>query len=240
MSATLTKKEKKQLRKQMMLKKQELIAKHGSARPGDSGSSGGFRTFADVKPKLPSYTPSAAPTRPSARPKPVIKTVVPPKPAAARKPRVVSPAPAVSSQPSHYAATTYENTDAVPVVAVDGGPGVLQRGAARVEWLFGKVAAGLGAALRWRPHVPRIPWHRMTADATAPGFGTLGTIVWPLRCCGLVAVGGAAKLALEAHTRGASLVATTLVLGMGLAVAVMILALAEIARALKHLAGGVV
>ena len=44
----LTKKQKKQMRKQMMQRKAELIAKHGSAggRPGDSGR---YRSFSDVE-----------------------------------------------------------------------------------------------------------------------------------------------------------------------------------------------
>ncbi len=220
MSATMSKKEKKQLRKQMMQRKAELIAKHGSnvgRRPGDSGA---YRTFSDVKPKLPSYTPSPS------RPKPVIKAVTPPKPAATRKPRVVSPAPAPTAPASAY--PTAEDRIG------ETGPGVLQRSAARVEAFGGAVRRGVGAALRWRP--PKIAWHRLSADATASGFGTLASVVWPLRLCGLVAVGAAVKLALEAHSAGMTVVSTALVLGMGVALAVVLIALAEIARALRHLA----
>ncbi|MEM8783271.1 MAG: hypothetical protein AAGE65_10520 [Planctomycetota bacterium] len=231
MSATMSKKEKKALRKQMMQRKQELLAKHGSpassgGRPGDSGA---YRTFSDVKPKLPTYTPSkpATPVKSKPKPKisrvawrdrskPVIKTKTPPAPQAVRaalpkRPVVAVPSPAAAGSPCELT------------------PGVLQRSAARVE----AGAARVAALRHWRP--PRIPWEKLSVDATAPAFGTLRAIVWPMRLCGLVAVGGAAKLALEAHAAGFSPVAASLVLGLGVAVAVGVLALAEISRVLHHL-----
>ncbi len=241
--ATLTKKQKKQFRKQLMQKKQALLAKHApgsqatrGARFGGGGysgagdtSGGGFRTLSDAKSKLPTYTPAVSAA--GRRATPVIKTTTPPKPAAKRQPRILAQASGPAQTRAVLSGAAMETTT---------GPGVLQRAAARLEHL----GARLAALRHWRPRkpqalrmprLPRIPWHRFSADATAPGFGTLATIVWPLRLCGLVAIGGAVKLALEAHSRGASFVATVLVLGMGVAVAVMILALAEIARALRHL-----
>ncbi|MEM1446072.1 MAG: hypothetical protein AAGF84_08460 [Planctomycetota bacterium] len=245
MSATLSKKEKKALRKQMMQRKQELLAKHGSpgTRPGDSGS---YRTFSDVKPKLPTYTPpkrseSAKPSKTSNsskagksrlswrdRVKPVVTAKTPPAPKPARKfsPKLAKSKPALATrQPTPVTAAT-----PVAVVSPNGlTPGLLQRSAARIE----AGAARIAALRHWRP--PRIPWEKFSVDATAPTFGTLRSMVWPMRLCGLVAVGGAVKLALEAQAAGFTPVASSLVFGLGVAVGVGVLALAEISRVLHHL-----
>ncbi|MEM7575874.1 MAG: hypothetical protein AAF328_00235 [Planctomycetota bacterium] len=256
MSATLSKKDKKQLRKQMMQRKQELLAKQAQRnsggltgnssgipgpRPGDSGA---YRTFSDVKPKLPTYTPSppGTPAKPAAKSKPksnakakasrvswrdrarpAIKTKTPPK---AEAVRATAPARPIRV-PSRPAAPAQASLQVLPSNELP--PGVLQRSAARIE----AGAARIAALRHYRP--PRIPWEKLSVDATAPAFGTLRAIVWPMRLCGLVAVGGAAKLALEAQAAGFSAVAASLVFGLGLAVAVGVLALAEICRVLHHL-----
>ncbi|MEM1446455.1 MAG: hypothetical protein AAGF84_10390 [Planctomycetota bacterium] len=251
MSATLSKKEKKALRKQMMQRKQELLAKHGSPgssnsgkRPGDSGA---YRTFSDVKPKLPTYTPPkrsepvkpSKPSKPSRtrvswrdRVKPVVTTKTPPAPKPARtfSPKLAQPKPQSRSVAATHPSRPVPPATPVAVASPHGlTPGLLQRSAARIE----AGAARIAALRRWRP--PRIPWEKFSVDATAPTFGTLRSMVWPMRLCGIVAVGGAAKLALEAHAAGFTPVAASLVFGLGVAVAVGVLALAEIGRVLHHL-----
>ena len=218
----LTKKQRKELRKQMMQRKAELIAKHGSAvgRPGESRK---FRSFSEVQPKLPSYTPSPQPQSRQARPEPVVTATTPPEPSAATRRRLFK---RPETEPTRQVRAPKLPADR-PAARTPA-----RRGFGRLTDPFVRIWDSVTAAVNWRPFAQSDP------DTIHAGFGTLGAVVWPLRLCGIICVGGAVKLALEANSQGATYIPSMLVLGMGVALAVMILAMAEIARALRVITRG--
>lgn len=249
----MSKKDRKALRKQLMAKKQELLAKRNAAGVSAKPSLPADLPKPVVRPQ-PKRTPSprrtaavpvaaatplvtlSAPTRPSrhvAWPATKAKSLndrpkrrVYKKEAAA--PGSVLPGGAVSSgavsRPSAPAASPesvmseYEPmavAQAVVPIAMGETPGPLQRGAAGVESACRRVVRGIG-------HVRQ--WLRVEPDE-ASAYGSLPGVVWPLRLCGLLSVAGAATMATQMEGMRA------LALGFGLGIAVIQLALAEIARA---------
>ncbi|MEM1108832.1 MAG: hypothetical protein AAGH99_09105 [Planctomycetota bacterium] len=226
-TATLSKKERKALRKQMMEKKEQLLAKHGRS----DKALGSSRPFSDIKPKLPADPPKPKlPTWTPPEPKRTLAAITP-KPASTRdrsarrrslRPRVrdevrTQPAPAylpgAGTLPGAGGVRDLDHT----------GPGPLTRFAAALE------NTGRGIARLWRDR----PW-RDTGDQTrGETHRTLSLMIKPLRTLGIVAVPGALVLGRELRLMGASDTGSLVVLGMGLSLAVGLLALAEIAGALR-------
>lgn len=232
--AILSKKERKQLRKQMMERKEQLLAKHGrsagsSAKggivsPGDArlGSSSGGRLFSDIKPKLPADPPkptvSKLPTwTPPAQPEPQrTLAATTPKPESTPSRRSLRP----RVRDTVYAAAPVTN---VVNDLDDTGPGPLTRFAAALEHASRR---GLQA---WRNR----PW-KDTGEATrGDTHRTLSLMIKPLRTLGFVAMLGAVVLGRESRSMGASDTGSLVVLGMGLGLAIGLLALAEITSALR-------
>jgi len=195
-TATLNKKQRKQLRRQMEERKKALMAKHGRSDASRR---------ATARPSLPK-DPPRAPYQP-----PTI--VVPPPPRPTAKPARLGRAAVVSTVP--------EVRD-----LNDAGPGPLTRAAAGVE----RVARQAAAAYRDRP------WRERPLRRRAEAHHTLARVVPPLRVLGVVAIVGAVALAREARVMGVSDTGTLVVLGMSLGGAVMLFALAEMARALQVIA----
>ncbi|MEE9405150.1 MAG: hypothetical protein V3V20_09670 [Algisphaera sp.] len=248
-NAVLTKKQRKQLRKQMQERKQALLAKHGRDRQGSVGGAGGSvsgglppRQFkGGAKPNLPGRLPRGTATLPAASrwqaPKPAREMVasVPP----VRSRRVASPVASASEAPAAVPKsilptptpvgtrprTVWQSAQAEPEVCdLDApGPGPLARAAVGVEALGRKAAA----AYRDRP------WQDQPIKKRSEAYRTLAVVVTPLRVLGVAAVFGALALAREARGLGVSDMGTLVVLGMGLGGAVMMLAMAEMARALQ-------
>ena len=77
------------------------------------------------------------------------------------------------------------------------------------------------------------PWQERPLRRRAEAHRTLARLVPPLRIFGVAAVVGAVALAREVRGMGITDTGTLIVLGMGLGMAVMLLALAEISRALQ-------
>ncbi len=208
MSATMSKKERKAMRKQMAKRKMELLAKHGRADRS-----------ATHKPNLPKWEPVQTTEEPApraSRPEPVVTQTVPPKPSTPRKiiKRRVMPRSAAPAKPV-----------ATPVkpatrMVVTEAPGPLQRGAAVLEHGLAKAATLPGKAKELMKVEPDEP----------SAYGSVSTMVWPLRFCGLAATAGAVKLSVDAGAAGGMLTGMV-TLGMGLGLAVMLLGLAELARA---------
>ena len=226
-TATLSKKERKALRKQMMERKEQLLAKHG--RAGGSGQdalAGSGRSFSDIKPKLPGDPP-----------KPKLPSWTPPaQPAPHRSLATAFKSKATLSGGSatgrrslrpRVRDTVRPNAATAAIVDLDhAGPGPLTRAAAALE-------SGVFHAVRlWRNR----PW-RDTGDATrAETYRALTLLIKPLRLLGLVTVGGAVVLGRESRGVGISDTGSLVVLGLGLGLAVVLLALAEIARGLRTVA----
>ncbi|MEM8738984.1 MAG: hypothetical protein AAGG38_10985 [Planctomycetota bacterium] len=237
-SSTLSKKERKALRKQMMERKEQLLAKHG--RGGGASSSAGSarpRRFADIKPKLPGD--------PAPKPKPAaadtLSWTAPPQPAPHRSLPASAPtsktprgtrrhawlpaSPSTASTPAPAPAPTPGPT--LPqAILVPGGP--LTRAAAAFE-------AGLRRAAQFYRDRP---WQRADRDADtkprrADAHRALALLIKPLRVLGYAAVAGAIVLGRESRGLGLSETSSLVVLGMGLGLAVVLLALAEIAGALR-------
>ncbi|MEO0514644.1 MAG: hypothetical protein AAF086_05040 [Planctomycetota bacterium] len=231
-TATLSKKERKQLRKQMMERKEQLLAKHG--RPSGSsagdrrlGSSSGGRMFSDIKPKLP-----ADPPKPSASKLPTWTPPAQPEPH--RTLSAATPKPAISGAAGRRRSLRPRVRDTVytpaptPTPAVvrdldDTGPGPLTRFAAALE---NTSRRGL---LAWRNR----PWRDTGEQTRGDTHRTLSLMIKPLRTLGLVAVVGAVVLGRESRSMGASDTGSLVVLGMGLGLAIGLLALAEITSALR-------
>ncbi len=106
------------------------------------------------------------------------------------------------------------------------GPGPLTRGAAALER-----AARRGVRLYHER-----PWRQQKRPTTrAHTHRNLALLVRPLRWLGAAAVLGAMALGRESRGMGAGETGSLVVLGMGLGLAVVLLALAEIAAALRVL-----
>ncbi|MEM7627650.1 MAG: hypothetical protein AAF333_18800 [Planctomycetota bacterium] len=219
-TATLSKKERKALRKQMMERKEQLLAKHGrgTGKAGDSRL-GSSRVFSDIKPKLPgdppkpklpSWTPPAQPA-----PHRTLADTIKPRPSTRRslRPRVrdtVSPNPATA---------LIRDLD-------HNGPGPLTRAAAALE-------SGVRHAVRlWRQR----PWRDTGESTRAETYRALTLLIKPLRLLGLVTIGGAVVLGRESRGIGISDTGSLVVLGLGLGLAVVLLSLAEIASGLRTVA----
>jgi hypothetical protein len=209
-TATLSKKERKQLRKQMLERKAQLRAKHGrsgsraaaAADPPPGGSDHrptGFRALSQAKveprPTPPSWTPppQPAPHRTLTRHTP--------------KPTRTDPGP----------------TPAAVVHLDDPGPGPLTRAAAFVE-----TSARRGLQL-WRDR----PWQDAGEVTRAESHRALSLLIPPLRTLGLVMIGGAVVLGRESRDLGATTTGSLVFLGVGLALAVVLLGLAELAAGLR-------
>ncbi|MEM6458095.1 MAG: hypothetical protein AAF710_01755 [Planctomycetota bacterium] len=208
-TATLSKKERKALRKQMLERKEALLAKHGRG-----GSAGTARSFADVKPKLPGDPPKPAASRHGWTAPSPKRTLAPARPRFAGR---------VRSETSVVAAPSSR------IRSLDE-PGPLTRSAAAVE-------RGFATATRlWRDR----PWKRDPDRPArrAQAHRGLATLVRPLRFLGLAAVGGAVVLGRASRAAGFDDPASFVVLGLGLGLAVGLLALAEIAAALATLVRG--
>lgn len=223
-TATLSKKERKQLRKQMAERKEQLLAKHG--RGGDSRL-GSSRVFSDIKPKLPGDPPKPAASKlpswtPPAQPAPrrTLADALKPKPATSGsvgrrslRPRVrdrvtPGPAPAIISDLDYT------------------GPGPLTRAAASLE-------SGVRHTARlWRER----PWRDTGETTRAQTYRSLTLLIKPLRLLGFVTIGGAVVLGRESRGVGISDTGSLVVLGLGLGLAVVLLALAEIAAGLRTVA----
>ncbi len=198
-TATLSKSQRKKLRRQMEERKKALLAKHGrSAAAGRTGTRPSL-------PKDPPRTPFPPPT-----------AVVVPAPVV-RAPAV--PPPPTSKPPARAAVPEVRDLDAP-------GPGPLSRGAAVVEHMARRAAA----AYRERP------WQERPLRRRAEAHRTLARLVPPLRVLGVAAVVGAVALAREARGLGLSDTGALVVLGMSLGGAVVLLSLAEMARALQVVA----
>jgi len=209
-TATLSKSQRKQLRKQMMERKQELMAKHGRA---DSGASP--RSFTDVKPKLPADVK-----------KPIPDAV------ASNRPRWTPPVPhrsitANTPPPVRHVPFSRSTPITRPVISdLDAaGPGPLTRAAAATE----RVARR--ALTLWRQR----PWQESADPRRSESHRALAGVVRPLRVLGVVVAVGAVALGRTSRDLGASDVGSLVVLGMGLAMAVALLALAEVAKGLRTL-----
>lgn len=240
---TLSKKQRKQLRKQMMQRKEQLLAKHGRSENSQQGGPAAgtstsdsrlssTRMFSDIKPKLPADPPKPArnsetkpPTwTPPNQPEPHRSlTAITPKPEPRHgnlngrrslRPRVRDTVHAVTPSPA-----IVRDLD-------DIGPGPLTRAAAALE------NTGRHAVRLWKQR----PWQNNGHPANATRGDThrgLSLMIKPLRTLGLVAVVGAVVLGRESRSMGASDTGSFVVLGMGLGLAVGLLALAEIAGALR-------
>ncbi|MEM9881761.1 MAG: hypothetical protein AAF800_02445 [Planctomycetota bacterium] len=210
-TATLSKKERKALRKQMLERKEALLAKHGRG-----GTGGAARSFADVKPKLPGDPPKPAASARAGR----RVGWSPPAP-----PRTLPPA-----RPRFAGRTRPAAAPETPPIRRLDEPGPLTRSAAAVE-------RGFATATRlWRDR----PWKRDPDRPArrAQAHRGLATVVRPLRFLGLAAVGGAVALGRASRAAGFDDAASFVVLGLGLGLAVGLLALAEIAAALATLVRG--
>ncbi len=234
---TLSKKERKALRKQMMQRKEQLLAKHGRSpgnprNPGSSvtsgsardGRLGSSRMFSDVKPKLP-----AAPPKPTASKLP---TWTPPDPQRTLAAATPKPASSVTSGGRRSLRPRVRDTVYTPAPRPtpgvvrdldDTGPGPLTRFAAALEH------AGRRGWHAWQNR----PWRDTGEPTRADTHRTLSVMIKPLRTLGLVAVVGAVVLGRESRRMGASDTGSFVVLGMGLGLAIGLLALAEIAGALR-------
>lgn len=225
---TLSKKERKQLRKQMMERKEQLLAKHGrtagkggSTTAGDSRL-GSSRMFSDIKPKLPTDPPKPTAGK--------IPTWTPPtQPEPHRTLSATTTKPATSggrrSLRPRVRDTVYTTAPTPPLVRdLDHtGPGPLTRFAAALE------NTGRHAVRLWQER----PWKDSGEQTRGETHRTLSLMVKPLRTLGLVAVVGALVLGRESRSMGASDTGSLVVLGMGLGLAIGLLALAEIASALR-------
>lgn len=236
-TATLSKKERKALRKQMMERKEQLLAKHGrsgkAAAKADSRL-GSSRMFSDIKPKLPADPPK--PKLPSwtppAQPKPHRTLTGADKPRGSRRslrPRVRDTVNSTASR------QRFNGLPGLPGVRDldDNGPGPLTRAAAMLTRAVSGLELGVVKAVRlWQER----PW-RDTGDASrAEAYRSLTLLIKPLRLLGIVAVGGAVVLGRESRGVGVSDTGSLVVLGMGLAIAVILLALAEIASGIRTVA----
>jgi len=191
-TATLSKSQRKQLRRQMEERKKALLAKHG--RSAASRRSAARPSLPKDPPRAPYQPPTimlSPPARPSVKP--------------ARPRRVVVP----------------EIRDLSAA-----GPGPLTRAAAGVEHVARRAAAA------WRER----PWQERPLRRRAEAHRTLARVVPPLRVLGVAAIVGAVALAREARVLGLSDTGALVVLGMSLGGAVVLLALAEMARALQVIA----
>jgi hypothetical protein len=232
---TLSKKERKQLRKEMMQRKTELQAKfgRGNAAPVGRGKvSPNSRSFADVKPKLPGDPPKPAATprapkpsaaaRPSSAPTPVTRPRWS-RPANAAEDAEPKPPPAEA--PATFSAESAPNAPGIQHLDAPG-PGPLTRAAAACE----------SAARRGLQLYRDRPWQRSAQPTPSPrpaAYRSLSLMIKPLRLLGLTAVGGAVVLGRESRLLGATDTGSLVVLGFGLALAVGLLALAEIAGGLR-------
>lgn len=232
---TLSKKERKALRKQMMERKEELLAKHGRAagKGGTAASAdarlGSSRAFADIKPKLP-----ADPPKPAAISAGKLPTWTPPEPqrslvtTSTTTPKPANPAASGGRRRSlrpRVRDTVYPPAPRPAVVRDldDTGPGPLTRFAAALE------NTGRHAVRLWQER----PWKDTGEQTRGETHRTLSLMIKPLRSLGLVAVVGALMLGRESRSMGASDTGSLVVLGMGLGLAIGLLALAEIASALR-------
>lgn len=229
---TLSKKERKQLRKQMMERKEQLLAKHGR---GDTARA------ASARPKLPSDPPKAKlPTwTPPAQPAPhraLVETTAAPEPAAFRGRRSLRPRVRDTAYLPASDKTTPQPAEILPgelpgvVDLDDAGPGPLTRAAAAVE------RVGRRSIILWKQRPWRDTGETRGEPRRSEAYRSLSLMVRPLRTLGLVAIAGAIVLGRESRGMGASETGSLVVLGMGLGLAVVLLALAEIAGALRTIA----
>jgi len=219
-SGTLSKKERKALRKQMMERKEQLLAKHGRAAGNTDSRLGSSKMFSDIKPKLPADPP-----------KPRLPTWTAPAPHRSLSANTPKPDSKPTASNRRSLRPRVRDTVAIPQPATyagvrdldDTGPGPLTRFAAVLE------NAGRRGWHAWQNR----PW-KDTGESTRSGtHRTLSLMIKPLRTLGLVAVAGAVVLGRESRHMGASDTGSLVVLGMGLGLAVGLLALAEITSALR-------
>lgn len=229
--ATLSKKERKQLRKQMMERKEKLLAKHGR---GDTARAATKSKLPADPPKptpgkLPSWTPPTQPTPHRA----LVETPTPqPSDFRGRGRRSLRPRVRDTVYAPATANVAPQPAEILPgVVDLDAaGPGPLTRAAAWIE------RVGRRAIVLWKQR----PW-RDTPEADgearrSEAYRSLSLMIKPLRTLGIVAIAGAIVLGRESRGMGASDTGSLVVLGMGLGLAVVLLALAEIAGALRTIA----
>lgn len=220
-TATLSKKERKALRKQMMERKAQLQAKHGRAGGSDSRL-GSSRMFSDIKPKLPADPP-----------KPKLPTWTPPTQPEPRRTlaEAQTPKPRVSGGRRSLRPRVRDRVEApsAPSVIRDldyTGPGPLTKAAAALE-------SGIRGVVRlWQER----PWKDTGAtDTRAQTYRSLSLLIKPLRWLGVIAIGGAVVLGRESRGIGVSDTGSFVVLGMGLGLAVVLLTLAELASGLRQI-----
>ena len=108
----------------------------------------------------------------------------------------------------------------------EAGPGPLTRTAAGLEHVARRAAAA------WRER----PWQERPLRRRTEAHRTLARVVPPLRLMGVAAIVGALALAREVRGLGVSDTGVLVVLGMSLGGAVVLLTLAEMARALQVIA----
>ena len=201
-TATLTKSQRKQLRRQMEERKQALLAKHG--RSASSGRPAARPSLPKDPPRA-SYQPPTIVLSPPARPTP--------------RP---TKAPAIA-KPARPPGAVVRSVEPEIRDLSNPGPGPLTRTAAGVE----RVARRAAAAWRERP------WRERPLRCRAEAHRTLARVVPPLRFMGVAGIIGALALAREARGFGLSDTGVLVVLGMSLGGAVVLLTLAEMARALQ-------
>ncbi|MEM6854678.1 MAG: hypothetical protein AAF593_09745, partial [Planctomycetota bacterium] len=221
-TSTLSKKERKALRKQMMERKEQLLAKHGRANGSRGGDSrlGSSKMFSDIKPKLPADPP-----------KPKLPTWNPPEPKRTLAATTAKPASAPVAYPGRRSLrprvrdTVYQPQPRPAIVRDldDAGPGPLTRFAAALE------NTGRRVVRLWQQR----PWKDTGDQTRGETHRSLSLMIKPLRTLGLIAVVGALVLGRESRSMGASDTGSLVVLGMGLGLAIGLLALAEIASALR-------
>ncbi len=260
-TALLPKKERKQLRKQMLERKQQLLAKHGRSGGRHSAASvstsvtsssspctsANPRTFGEVKPKLPGDPPLKGPANPLPRWTP------PTQPAPARSLAAGPLAQTVFTCETAEDAETLDSSVPVappcppslipkqaaasPVSHIAGldlpaaGPGPLTRAAVVLE----NAARQTIRLLRERPwQCPASTVHPVQ-PRRADVHRNLALLVKPLRFLGCVLVAGAIVLGRESRDLGVSVTGSLVVLGTGLALAVVLFTLAELTQALRTL-----
>ena len=243
-TATLSKKERKQLRKQMLERKQQLQAKHGrAASSGSREMSGKSVSFSDIQPKLPSDRPrSALPAwTPPRQPEPKrelaptgqrgsVFTDRDPVPANDdATPRVVElhhPHPETDRSGVAAGSTRYIGIDVPPA-----GPGPLTRLAAGVEQ---GVRGLLHRWQRYRDHRGEAP-RGEPLPRRADMHRQLAWMVGPLRVLAWVMVAGAVALGRESRGIGVGVTGSLVVLGAGLALAIGLLTLAQLVQGMRVL-----
>lgn len=255
--STLSKKQRKEMRKQMADRKQQLLAQHGRG----SGASHTGKSWVG-QPATKAFTssgtngfhgslPSAAGPVRWEPPTPADRSQLPP-------PLVASPKPTTAPNAATSAAAVIHKPTCVATVKITADdastgnlstdslePASLQSANAVFPWRdLDATQVGpltrLAAALEH--HLSRgvalyqaRPWRQRPLLRRPEAHRTLSLLIRPLRWLGLATLAGAFALGRESRSFGVSDTGSLVVLGMGLALAVLLLAAAEIAGGLRVL-----